>query len=142
MLEMKKRNPQWGCPQIADQINLAFATSINKDVVRRILAAHRRPEPGGDSPSWLTFLGQTKDSLWSLDLFRCESMTLRTHWVLIVMDHYSRRIIGFGIHAGIVNGETLCRMPRLPFPKTLREFSAKFATEEACQVYLAACRCP
>jgi transposase InsO family protein len=35
---------------------------------------------------------------------------LRTHWVLVVMDHYTRRIIGFGIHAGVVNGEALCRM--------------------------------
>jgi hypothetical protein len=35
---------------------------------------------------------------------------LRTHWVLVVMDHYTRRIIGFGIHAGMVNGEALCRM--------------------------------
>ena len=33
-------------------------------------------------------------------------------------------------------------MPRPPFPKTLREFQAKFATEEACQQYLAACRWP
>jgi hypothetical protein len=37
-------------------------------------------------------------------------MVLRTHWVLVVMDHYTRRIIGFGIHADIVNGEALCRM--------------------------------
>ena len=110
VVEMKKRNPIWGCPQIADQINLAFGTSINKDVVRRILALHYRPEPGADGPSWLSFLGHTKDSLWSLDLFRCESMVLRTHWVLVVMDHYTRRIIGFGIHAGVVNGEVLCRM--------------------------------
>jgi hypothetical protein len=94
VVEMKQRNPTWGCPQIADQINLAFGTSINKDVVRRILAAHYRPQPGSDGPSWLTFLGHTKDSLWSLDLFRCESMLLRTHWVLVVMDHYTRRIIG------------------------------------------------
>jgi transposase InsO family protein len=107
---MKKRNPTWGCPQIAGQINLAFGTFINKDVVRRILALHYRPEPGADGPSWLSFLGHTKDSLWSLDLFRCESMMLRTHWVLVVMDHYTRRIIGFGIHAGVVNGEALCRM--------------------------------
>jgi hypothetical protein len=35
---------------------------------------------------------------------------LRTHWVLVVMDHYSRRVIGFGIQAGVVNGEALCRM--------------------------------
>jgi transposase InsO family protein len=51
-----------------------------------------------------------KDSLWSMDLFRCESATLRTHWVLIVMDQYTRRIIGFGVHAGSVDGVALCRM--------------------------------
>jgi hypothetical protein len=78
--------------------------------VRRILAAHYRPAPNSDGPSWLVFLGHAKDSLWSLDLFRCESVLLRTHWVLVVMDHYTRRIIGFGIHAGVVNGEALCRM--------------------------------
>ena len=33
-------------------------------------------------------------------------------------------------------------MPRPPFPKTLPEFQANFATEEACQKYLAACRWP
>jgi hypothetical protein len=120
VVEMKKRNPIWGCPQIADQINLAFGTSINKDVVRRILALHYRPQLGVDGPSWLSFLGHTKDSLWSLDLFRCESMVLRTHWVLVVMDHYTRRIIGFGIHAGVVNGEALCRM----FKQAIRSVTA------------------
>src|SRR5215469_14609934 len=87
VVEMKQRNSTWGCPQIADQINLAFGTSINKDVVRRILALHYQPAPNADGPSWLTFLGHTKDSLWSLDLFCCESMMLRTLWVLVVMDH-------------------------------------------------------
>lgn len=33
-------------------------------------------------------------------------------------------------------------VPRPPFPKTLREFQLKFASEEACQEYLAACRWP
>ena len=32
------------------------------------------------------------------------------HWVLVVMDQYTRRIVGFGIHAGIVDGRALCRM--------------------------------
>jgi hypothetical protein len=31
VVEMKQRNTSWGCPQIAEQINLAFGTSINKD---------------------------------------------------------------------------------------------------------------
>src|SRR5206468_262568 len=58
----------------------------------------RNRTPGG--PSWLTFIGHLKESLWSLDMFRCESATLRTHWVLVVMDQYTRRIMGFGVHAG------------------------------------------
>ena len=119
---MKQRNPAWGCPRIAQQIAWAFDIPIDKDVVRRILASHYRPgqDPGG--PSWLTFLGHLKESLWSVDLFRCESAMLRTHWVLVVMDQYTRRIIGFGAHAGTVDGVALCRMfnrvirwqPRMP----------------------------
>ena len=30
--------------------------------------------------------------------------------MLVVMDHYTRRIIGFGINVGVVDGEALCRM--------------------------------
>jgi putative transposase len=110
VVEMKRRNPTWGCPRIAKQITLAFGVAIDKDVVRRILGMHYRPESGSGGPSWLTFLGHAKDSLWSADLFRCESLTLRTHWVLVVMDQFTRRIVGFGIHRGIVDGPTLCRM--------------------------------
>jgi putative transposase len=51
VVEMKRRNTSWGCPQIAEQINLAFGTSINKDVVRRILAMHYRPVPTENCPA-------------------------------------------------------------------------------------------
>ena len=110
VVEIKQRNPRWGCPRIAEQIALAFNVPIDKDVVRRILAHHYLPEPGSGGRSWLTLLGHMKDSLWSMDLFRCESATLRTHWVLVVMDQYTRRIIGFGVHAAAVDGVALCRM--------------------------------
>jgi len=110
VVDMKQRNPRWGCPRIAQQIALAFHIPIDKDVVRRILAHHHWPGQDSGGPSWLTFLGHVKDSLWSMDLFRCESATLRTHWVLVLMDQYTRRIIGFGVHAGAVDGVALCRM--------------------------------
>jgi transposase InsO family protein len=110
VVEWKRRNLKWGCPRIAQPITLAFGVAIDKDVVRRILSVHYRPESDSGGPSWLTFLGHRKDSLWSMDLFRCESASLRTHWVLVVMDQYSRRIIGFGVHAGTVDGVALCRV--------------------------------
>lgn len=109
IVEIKKRNPRFGCPRIASTIRVKFGIDVNKDMVRRVLAKHYRPGPG-TSPSWLTFLGASKDSLWSVDLFRCESLTLRSHWVLVVMEHYTRRIVGFGVHVGHVDGITVCRM--------------------------------
>jgi len=78
--------------------------------VWRVLKKHFRPDPGANGPSWLSLLGHTKDSLFSVDLFRCESLLLKSHWVLVVMDQFSRRIIGFGIHPGAVDGPALCRM--------------------------------
>ena len=105
VVEMKQRNPNWGCPRIAQQIALAFNIQIDKDMVRRILG-HRSPVPAGsdgqesfdkdmvrrilahhyrpgqdsDGPSWLTFLGHMKDRLWSMDLFQCESATFSS-WI-------------------------------------------------------------
>jgi putative transposase len=110
VVDMKQRNPSWGSPRIAHQITLAFGIPINKDVVRRILADRYEPKPDSAGPNWLTVLGHAKDSLWSLDLFRCESAILHTHWVLVVMDQCTRRIVGFGVHRGVVDGVALCRM--------------------------------
>jgi len=94
VVAMKRRNPTWGCQRIAQQIALAFAVDIDKDVLRRMLGIYLRPEAGSGAPSWLSFIAHTKDSLWSLDLFRCESAVLRTYWVLLVMDQFTRRIVG------------------------------------------------
>jgi hypothetical protein len=83
---------------------------IDRDVVRRILATRYQPDPDAAGPSWLSILGHAKESLWSVDLFRCESAILRTYWVLVVMDHWTRRIVGFSVQRGVVDGMGLCRM--------------------------------
>jgi transposase InsO family protein len=111
IIEMKRRNPRFGYQRIAQQIAHAFGVEIDRDVVRRVLAKHftsRYPDPAG--PSWLTLFAHTKDSLWSVDLFRCESILLRSHWVLVVIDVFTRRIIGFGIGGKYVDGASVCRL--------------------------------
>jgi len=99
-----------GCPRIAQEIARAFGIDIDKDIVRRVLAKHYRPEAGTDGSSWLSFIGHIKDSLWSVDLFRCESILLRSHWVMVVMDVFTRRIIGFGVERADPGGASICRM--------------------------------
>ena len=43
-------------------------------------------------------------------MFCCESILLKSHWVLVVIDQFTRRIISFGVHDGDVDGIALCRM--------------------------------
>ena len=65
IVEIKRRNSRFGCPRIAQEINKAFGVDIDKDVVRRVLEKHYHPGPdSGNGPSWLTFIGHLKDSLW------------------------------------------------------------------------------
>ena len=111
IVELKKRKPRYGWPRIAYIISLTFGFEINKDIVRRALAKHYTPDPGQrQGPSWPSLPGHSNDSLWSIDLFRCESLTLKSYWVLVVIDQWSRRIIGFGIHQGDVDGIAVCKM--------------------------------
>ena len=53
-------------------------------------------------------LGESRKSQRTNGQF--QSATLKTHWVLVVMDQSTRRIIGFGVHHGVVDGGALCRM--------------------------------
>ncbi|MGB5201806.1 MAG: hypothetical protein WBR56_18090, partial [Sedimenticolaceae bacterium] len=36
--------------------------------------------------------------------------TVKSHWVRVVLDQFTRRIVGFGVHAGDVDGIALCHM--------------------------------
>ncbi|HIG31303.1 MAG TPA: helix-turn-helix domain-containing protein, partial [Verrucomicrobiales bacterium] len=110
ILEFKKRNPRCGCPRIAEQISATFGIEIGREMVRRMLSKYFQPTATDDGPSCLSFLGHSKDSLWSLDLFLTESISLKSHWVLVVMDQFSRRIIGFAVQPIAVDGPALCRM--------------------------------
>jgi len=108
--EMKRRNPSFGYQRIAQQLSLVLNVDLDKDVVRRVLARHFHPDPGNSGSSWLAFIGHTKDSLWSLDFFRCESLILKSHWVMVVMDQYTRRIVGIAVNAGPLDDPTIRRM--------------------------------
>jgi transposase InsO family protein len=112
VVEMKTKNPLMGYGRIAMQIYHEFGIEISRFSVGRILRKHfDTSNPGkGQGPSWLTFIGHMKDSLWSVDLFTCESITLKSYKVMVVMDQFTRRIIGFAVHAGDCSGVDYCCM--------------------------------
>jgi len=70
IVEIQRRSSSWGCRRIAQPLSLVFGIDVNQDVVRRVLEKHFRPDPGVNGPSWRSLLGDTKDRLFSIDLFR------------------------------------------------------------------------
>ncbi len=55
----------------------------------------------------LLVVNRPQDSLWSVDLFRVESILLRSHWVMLVMDVFRRRLVGFGVEPADTAGVSL-----------------------------------
>jgi transposase InsO family protein len=45
-----------------------------------------------------------------VDLFRCESIELKSYWAMVVMDVFTRRIIGLGVERADIDGIRVCRM--------------------------------
>lgn len=109
ILDIKNHNPCFGCPQIAALIEDRIGLPISEETIRRVLMRYYKGTPG-NGPSWLSFLASQADSLWSLDLFRVESILVKSFWVMVVMDNWSRKIIGFAVTPGTVTGESLCEM--------------------------------
>lgn len=108
--EMKRQNPSFGYQRIDQQLSLVLDIEIDKDVVWRVLARHFLPDPRDRGSFRPTFLGNSKNSLWSLDFFRFKSLILKSHWVMVVMDQYLRRIVGIAVSAGPLDGPMMCRM--------------------------------
>jgi putative transposase len=42
--------------------------------------------------------------------WRCGSIQLRSHWVMLVMDVFTRRIIGFGVKRADIDSVSVWRM--------------------------------
>ena len=116
IVEMKRRNPRWGCPRLARQIGLAFEVPIDKDVVRRVLATRDRPESNSNGPSWLTFLGHAKDPSWLLRSSATDAACLRRPSVVVVEPAQHRE--GHDAPAGLYAARPL-PLVRDPLPDPL-----------------------
>jgi len=56
------------------------------------------------------FLGIRKIAFGVSISFALNRRCSKAHWVMVVMDQYSRRIIGFAVEKGAVSAEGVCQM--------------------------------
>ncbi|MCP4287935.1 MAG: hypothetical protein GY792_26450 [Gammaproteobacteria bacterium] len=60
IVEMKRRNPRYGHPKIAEQISKLFGIEIDKDIVRWVLVKYYHPDTDGSSSSYKPQLSAKK----------------------------------------------------------------------------------
>jgi len=110
IVELKRRNTRFGCPRIAQQINKSFGLKIDKDVVRRVLAKHYRPEHYDSGPSWLTFFRHMAERLWSIAPYQRRSILPTFLSSLRAIGQCTRRIISCGIAGSHFDQTMFCSL--------------------------------
>jgi hypothetical protein len=86
--EMSRSNSLWGAPRIHGEL-LKLGIEISEATV----AKYKARRPGTPSPTWRTFLRNQAEGIAAIDTFVVAPASFRLLYVMIVLAHYSRRII-------------------------------------------------
>ena len=109
-LSIKRNNPDYGIEKIEGLLR-ERGQVISDTTILRILRKHGLV---GDlnklGPSWLSFIGNSFNGIWSVDMFKVESAFLSSYVVMVAIDIYSRKIINFSVRRYPVDGGVVCQM--------------------------------
>jgi hypothetical protein len=93
--EMSRANPSWGEERIANELLLKLGLQLSPRTVRKYMPkspAARPHGPRGDQ-RWATFLKNHARGIVACDFCVAVTATFRILYVLVVMEHASRRLI-------------------------------------------------
>ena len=87
--EMSRANPLWGAPRIHGEL-LKLGIEVSQATVSKYMVRHRKPP----SQSWKTFLENHASEVVSLDFLTVPTATFRVLYVLVILGHDRRQILG------------------------------------------------
>jgi len=89
---MARENPLWGEERIANELLLKLGIRISPRTVSKYLPKRPRGQPRGDL-RWSTFLKNQATAILARDFFIAVTATFRMLYVLVVVEHASRRLV-------------------------------------------------
>jgi putative transposase len=97
VLRMARENPTWGYRRIQGEL-IGLGHTIAASTVWKILkAAGIEPAPQRSGPSWKQFLTAQAQAILAVDFAHVDTVFLRCLYVLIVIEHATRRLHIAGI---------------------------------------------
>ncbi len=99
--KMAGDNPSWGEERIANELLLKLGLRVSPRTIRKYLAESPTTPTGNPhrDQRWSTFLKNHADAIIACDFCVVASATFRILYVLVVMEHASRRIIHLNVTA-------------------------------------------
>ncbi len=93
-----RENPLWGQERIANELWVKLGLHVSPRTVRKYLPKPPAGQPRGDQ-RWATFLRNHAQAIVACDFFVTVTSTFRLLYVLVVMEHRSRRLIHCNVTA-------------------------------------------
>ena len=88
---MARDNPSWGEERIVNELLLKIEIQISPRTVRKHVPKHPRGQPRGDQ-RWSTFVRNHASAILACDFCVVVTSTFRLLYVLVVIEHQTRRI--------------------------------------------------
>jgi putative transposase len=93
---MATENPLWGEERIANELLLKLGLRVSPRTVRKYMPKRPPGRPRGDQ-RWSTFLRNHAKAIVACDFFVTVTATFRLLYVLVLIEHGSRRLVHFNI---------------------------------------------
>jgi transposase InsO family protein len=95
---MAQDNPSWGEERIANELLLKLGIRISPRTVRKYMPEPPRGQPRGDQ-RWSTFIRNHATAILACDCCVVVTATFRLLYVLVVIEHQTRRIVHCNVTA-------------------------------------------
>ena len=93
---MASENPLWGEARIANELLLKLGLRVSPRTARKYIPKRPPGRPRGDQ-RWSTFLRNHAKAIVACDFFVTVSATFRLLYVLVLIEHGSRRLVHFNV---------------------------------------------
>src|ERR1700674_3349320 len=93
---MAIENPLWGEERIVNELLLKLGLRISPRTVRKYMPKRPPGRPRGDQ-RWSTFVRNHAKAIVACDFFVTVTATFRLLYVLVLIEHGSRRLVHFNI---------------------------------------------
>jgi len=94
---MKRENPCWGYSRIAGELR-KLGIRIHRSTVRRIIIRHGLAPPNLKAFFlWMKIITSKPHEMWAMDVFRIRLWGLIPIYICLILDDYSRMIVGVSV---------------------------------------------